>query len=232
MKWWHYCAIGAALLFLLYLADGDGVVADLLATITGRGARVGPATAADALGVIPDDPESLARAAALSLDVYALARAISSEEGNQPTLYKLAVGWAMTNKAGGSPAHLLLAGRGPTEGRFAAQNARYLVEPDPETGEERYMSAGKYASTARDPHEDDVKIATGVLSRAVPDPTGGATNFFSPAAQDAAFDAGRAGYNRDAAALEASWIAGGLSKVDVPGIEPRNLTFFRRGGMG
>lgn len=228
--WWAVGGILALAALFGSAEKGGGVLADFLAALHGRGSRVGPSTSPNSLGVIQDDPQSLADSAALDLDVYALARAISSEEGNSPKLQKVAVGWAITNYASGRGIeNVLLAGRGPTSGYFARQNARYQVGQDSD-GNPQYAHAGKYASTAIDPYQDDVAIATAVLNRSIEDPTGGATNFFSPRVQDVGFDAGKPGYTKDSDEVIADWTAKGLAVVEVPGIDPHELTFFRPGG--
>jgi hypothetical protein len=205
------------------------LLSDFLATITGRGARVGRATSPNELGVIEDDPVTLANSAGLDLDAYALARMISSEEGPSPTVYKVAVGWAAVNASRGNVADKLLAGKGSTSGHFAAQNARYFTgELDAHSGEPITAHAGKYATTANDPREDDMQIAVAILSGALADFTGGATNFFRPRVQDRLFAAGRA--SKAAETVDAEWRARGLTPLEVEGIDSAELTLYRNGG--
>lgn len=211
-------AIAAAL--ALAALFGGGAMGELLAAIHGRGSRVGPATKPDGLGVIRVDPWGLATAAGLDLDTYAVARMLSSEEGNSPGAYKVAVAFAVVNASSGFPADKLLAGKGDAAGFFARQDARYSK------GGGATGHAGKYASTVLDPRADDVTIARAVVSREVADPTGGATNFFRPGLQDDLFADGRT--SKDAATVDASWRAGGLVRVDVDGVGD-DLAFYREG---
>lgn len=198
---------------VLGAAASDVDFGSLLGSLVGRGRRVGPRTAINILGVVPQDPQQLADQAGLPLEVYALARMISSENGNDSPAIKLAIAWAALNHAGGADqvAAVLLRGRGSADGHFARQNA-----------------GGKYASTALDPFEDDVRIAQAVVSGSVPDPTGGATNFYSPRTQDALAARNVDGYGKDAAAVDAAWRASGLDPVDVPGVDPDYMRFYRR----
>lgn len=209
-------AVGAAVL----IGHDTGVVDDVLGTITGRGGRVGPHASPNGLGIIEEDPEALAAAAGLDLTTYALARMISSEEGTSALPYKVAVGWAAWNTFGPGVADGLLAGKGDADGHFKAQAYRWTSAPGVTS------AAGAYASTAQDPHEDDVKIAQGIIGGTVPDPTGGATNFFRPGLQDKEYAAGKV--SRDGATVLADWHAGGLSVVPVPGVAD-DLVFLRKG---
>ena len=70
-----------------------------------------------------------------------------------------------------------------------------------------------------------VAIATAVLGGTIPDPTGGATNFFDPALEDKLFAEGKV--STDADALTAKWTAGGLRAVAVEGVDPDTLQFFK-----
>ena len=197
---------------------GGGTVADFLATVTGRGSRVGDQTSLDASGVVQDDPQALADSASLSLDQYALARMVSSEEGISPTIYKIAVAHAARNKTGGRPAATLLAGTGLGSGHFKAQGY---------TDSDGSKHAG-YASTASDPYDDDAAIAVGVLGGTIADVTSGATNFFRPQLQDKLYAEGKV--TKDGDTVIAQWTAGGLARVDVDGVDGDELAFFRPGG--
>lgn len=236
MRWWILAVVavgvGLALLFAFAGSPEEGgpvatALADLLATITGRGPRRGPRTTPDTLGVIREDPRSLADSAAMDLDSYALARALSSEEGQSPAPYKVAVGWAIRNESHGRVADKVLAGRGDTDGFFARQSARYLTgatlaDGSPETGH-----AGKYVSTALDPHEDDAAIATAILLGELADPTSGATNFFNPTLQNDLYETGRS--DKPADAIDSAWRGRGLVPVVVDGIDDNKLRFYRHG---
>lgn len=198
------------------LLGGSGSLDDFVATITGRGGRVGLRTHVDTLGIVEDDPQSLADAAGVELNRYALARMISSEEGNSAVLVKIAVAFAAKNEIGAEGiASRLLSGHGEGQGHFKRQGYRY--------------SGGRgtvYASTALDPYDDDVNIATAVIGGTLSDPTGGATNFFRPELQDQQFAAGDV--SNDAEATIALWRSRGLVPVDIDGID--EVMFFRKGG--
>lgn len=129
----------------------------------------------DADGVVRVDPDELATAAGCSLDEYALARMIASEEGGSDTGTKIAVAWATFNEAdrrGTSISAMLLhALNSDHSGYFGTQK-------DLATGK-----SDRYASTALDPHAGDVQIAQGVLGQTIPDPTGGANQFDRPAGE-------------------------------------------------
>jgi hypothetical protein len=215
---WPVLALAAVTLAIF--AGHAGVLTEALATLGGRGQRVGDATTPNGLGIVDEDPERLAASAGLDVDTYALARLISSEEGNSSPLEKLAVGWAAWNAHGPDIAAALTAGKGDADEHFKEQGYSYTSAPG------KTSKAAAYASTARDPHEDDVKLAQGIVAGTLPDPTGGATNFFRPGLEDKLFAAGKV--SRDGAAVIADWTSGGLAPVDVPGIDPGELAFFRK----
>jgi hypothetical protein len=133
------------------------------------------------------------------------------------------VAWAIRNYAaerGQTVAAVLLAGNGASFGHFGAQNA---------------AAGGKYASTQQDPRQRHVKVASAVLAAPkLMDPTGGATHFFSPAAQDALAARSASGYTRGAADTIATWTApgyfypSGAELIVPPGIDGNRLSLFRR----
>lgn len=208
---------------LLLLLEGGAVVDRVV-----NGARVGPRTVVRDDGLVDGDPLELATQAGLDLETYALARCLASEHGLAADAYLTAVGWAVRNKAaerGVRISRLLTDGAGTTgDGYF---------------GEQKAAAGTKYASTRVDPDERHVRVAATVTASAV-DPTGGATHFFSPRAQDALAaraetDPDYAKYaGHDAAYIEARWSApGGLyaegaDMVVPPGVDPRVLALFRR----
>lgn len=162
--WIWIIAVAAVLALLGGGNPAEGVVTALaLAT---RGPRLTHAPSADDSGIVDADPQALADEAGLSLEAYALARAISSEEGNSSTTTQAAVAWAIKNAAARG-------GRGIFE-----QLCRL-------TGYFGSQVANKYASTARDPYDRDGQIALQVLDGTIPDSTGGATNFDRPAGENA-----------------------------------------------
>lgn len=105
-----------------------------------NGKRVGPATKPGPDGLIREIPSELARAAGLPLEVYALARALSSEHGNDPDPYLRAVAWAIRNKAA-------------EKGRsvFAQLTDGLGIAGDGFFGEQKAAAGTKYAATGRDP---------------------------------------------------------------------------------
>jgi len=204
------------LVLVLLLGGADVVVSTIV-----NGTRIGPKTQLSDDGLIQVDPQQLADDAGLGLDTYALARALKSEHGNDPDAYLVAVAWAIRNYAaerGRSVFQVITAG-GNGAGFFGAQNAR---------------AGTKYVSSAQDPDERHVTVAVHVLGDQILDPTGGATHFYSPKAQDALAARAESGYGRDAAAVDAAWRApGGLYAegavpVVPPGVDGHVLTLYRR----
>jgi hypothetical protein len=215
------------LVAVLLLAGGAEVVDQVVGKIV-NGPRVGPATRLRADGLVDGDPTALAAAAGLDLKTYALARALVSEHGNDPDVYLIAIGWAIRNKAaerGVSLFELLTDGKG--------------VAGDWLFGEQKAAAGTKYAATGQDPAQRHATIASFVLSSSS-DPTGGATHFFSPKAQDslaakAETDPQYAKYkDKPAVVINESWTApGGLYPsgavpVVPPGIDGYRLTLYRR----
>lgn len=196
-----------------------------------NGSRVGPKTELRDDGLVDGDPFALADAAGMEPNAYALARCLASEHGQDPDVYLQAVGWAVRNKAterGVMVIQLL------TDGAGTAGDGMY--------GEQKSAAGTKYASTKVDPSNRHARVAAEViLADPSTDPTGGATHFYSPAAQDslaakaAAGDERYAKYSgRDAAYIDASWrapgglYASGAVAVVPPGINARTLTLYRR----
>jgi hypothetical protein len=221
-------AVVLIVVLVVLLLGGDAVIDRLT-----NGSRVGPRTELRDDGLVDGNPIDLATAAGLDLDTYSLARALSSEHGQDPDAYLVAVGWAIRNYAveRGSSVFAVL-----TDG--AGDAGDWLF------GEQKAAAGTKYASTAQDPFERHVTAAVAVISGATPDPTDGATHFFSPRAQDnlsakaAAGDTRFAKYaGKDAASVDARWRApGGLYPegavpVVPPGVDGRVLTLYRRAGV-
>lgn len=208
---------------VLFLLGGDAVIDRVV-----NGARVGPKTVLRDDGLVDGEPLELAAEAGLDLETYALARCLASEHGQDPDVYLSAVAWAVRNMAGerGVRVSTLL-----TDGAGTGGDGYF--------GEQKAAAGTKYASTRVDPAERHVRVAAEVMSSAI-DPTGGATHFFSPRAQDALAaraetDPAYAKYaGHDSAYIEARWSSpGGLypegADAIVPaGVDPRVLTLFRR----
>lgn len=163
--------------------------------------------------------EALVKAgkAAIDLDTYSLARALRSEHGSESALTREWVGWAIKNSARGQSLFKKLT---------TSKNATY-------TGFfARQRTDARYAATNQAPRMGDIEIAVKVVKGTV-DPTNGATNFFSPAAQDALFKRSQSGdasaslIKRDGDAQRAKWISEGLiSKGTPPGVDRRTVEFF------
>jgi len=214
-------------LVLLVLLFVGGPVVDRIV----NGARVGPATTLGDDGLVDADPAQLASAAGLDLETYSLARALASEHGQDADVYCEAVAWAIRNKAIERNTTIFDL---VTNGAGTAGDGRY--------GEQKAAAGTKYCSTKVDPSERHVRIAAAVSSAdQALDPTGGATHFYSPRAQDALEQKAEDGdsryakyLGRTAAVIDATWRApGGLyprgAEPVVPaGIDPEVLTLYRR----
>jgi hypothetical protein len=174
--------------------------------------RVGPSTStvlSSGVQTVVGEPFSLAQSAKVSMDVYALARMIASEEGsgNAPTL--LCLGEAARNEAkrrGTSVFSLLTNSTVPAlRGRFGEQRTRW-------------------ASTRLDPNGRHVAAATAALSG-----TGlarGARDFFDPATQATGEQLGKplrlsvTQYITDNASNGLAWVG------PIEGINPGRLMLF------
>jgi hypothetical protein len=171
---------------------------------------------ANADGICPTDPATIARAHGVTLDAEALARmGVSEASGRQARVAVMAAAINEARRRGESIAALLLRGRNKngsvsaSDGRFAGQNT------------------GKYAST-RSPSTAETRVdAQGLLSGKIGDPTNGANQWFAAAAQDALVKKGTAGYTKTSAEILAS-----RSKtsdvVTVSGVS--SIQFFRPKG--
>jgi hypothetical protein len=154
-------------------------------------------------------PSGLAANAGASLDVYALASCMQSEETSRPG--RVAVGWAVRNYCRrhrcGVAAQLLksvLRGRRqPSHGHFGSNEA-----------------PGKWASTAKVPTAETLLLAQDILSEhpRSPDPTGGASAWDSPELQNRKHAEDPATYTKDADDVSADRMAAGGEEVRVPGV--------------
>jgi len=203
------------LVVLVLLAFAGSEAVTELVEHTTNGQLVGPATSLDADGEVDADPGALAQAAEYPVDEYSLARALMSEVGTEGNQYLHAVAWAIRNRA---------AERGTTI-------TELVTAPSGLYGRQNAGTGAKFVATGQDPRERHAVVAHLVLTGQVPDPTGGATHFFSPRTQDvlAARDGGK-----DAAAIFAAWAApgglypGGAVPVVPDGIDGNILTLWRR----
>lgn len=151
----------------------------------------------------------------LDLDTYCLARAIASEHGREPEIVQRWVGHAILNTArkrgiGVYQLCTMTGNKAQYRGHFARQR-----------------TDGRYVATNQTPRTEHVEVARQVM-RATTDPTGGATNFFSPATQDRLFAAGTPGIRRDAAATIELWTRQYRWRLigPPPGISERKVLFF------
>ena len=179
-----------------------------------RGARLTHAPYDTTTGVVAQSPQALADSTPYDLETYALARAISSEEGRANDDTKLAIGWAIKNRAdagGGSIASLV------TRANVASHSGRFGTQRniDPSAGGGPNGPSDRYCSTANDPYEGDAQIAYAIQTGTLPDPTGGAQYFDRSALDD---NADRVATNRANA---------GLVLADVGGDVSSGLEFWR-----
>lgn len=152
-------------------------------------------------GLVEADPAGLARAAGVSLDVYALASCMQSEESGDLGL--LAVGRAVWNAVGGDRTKIF-AKLCPT-GKFGKQ------------------SVNRYADTRRPPTARTLRLAAEVASGRVPDIVRGAVQWDAPEAQDRAYadyvrDPSRFPRRRSSAEVAERRVAAGMREVRVPGV--------------
>jgi len=208
--WW----IVVALVLLLVVGQGDpidGVTQIVDEFVYQRGARLTHATYGTD-GVVRADPDQLAALAGVDLNVYAHARCLSSEEGNSPVEIKIAVAWAMWNEAnrrGVDMAALML------HARNAMHSGYFGTQKDIDPDSSNRGKSDRYASTALDPYQGDVDICLRVQAGTLPDPTGGAQQFDRPAGES------------DPAHIAENRIASGAAQVDVPGVDPNVIRFWR-----
>lgn len=168
-----------------------------------RGARLTRAPYDTSTGIVPGSPQALADSTTYDLETYSLARAISSEEGRADDATKLAVGWAIKNRAdagGGSIANLVTHAKEPTHsGYFGTQR-------NIDSSTSGYNGSDRFCSTANDPYDGDAQIAYAIQTGTLPDPTGGAQYFDVESLDD---NADQVAANRAAA---------GLIAYNVPGV--------------
>jgi len=167
-----------------------------------RGNRLTHAPYDTSTGVVPGDPQSLADSTTLDLESYSLARAISSEEGRSDDGTKLAVGWAIKNRADASSGSITSL---VTKAKEPSHSGYYGTQRNIDSSTAGYNGSDRYCSTGNDPYDGDGQIALAIQNGQLPDPTGGAQYFDVPAFDD------------DSDQVAANRAASGLVQVDVPG---------------
>jgi hypothetical protein len=191
-----------------------GNLNQLLASVTslGRGSRLTRAPYDTTTGVVPGDPDALAASAGVDVETYSLARTLASEEGGSDKLIKVAVAWSVLNYSRKRGRSVTAQVTRANDSNHAGSYGTYKnIDPaSPEQG-----SPDRYASTALDPYADDAQIANAVITGSVADPTGGADQFDRP------------GGEKDPQYTYNKRVAAGAVAVNVPGIDPSEIRFWR-----
>jgi len=203
--------VAAIVVYFVWVGGGnplDGAVTAL--NELSRGARL-TRSPADATGFVDAEPQDLADECGASLEAYALARMVSSEEGQQDATTQAAICWATINTArrgGRGVASLLLRAKNPrNNGYFGTQKD---LDPD----SDNFNGSDRYASTRTDPYARDLAIATQCLDGSIADFTGGATNYDRPAGE------------KNPEQVAANRVKSGLVLADVEGVAS-GLRFWR-----
>lgn len=152
--------------------------------------------------IVEVSPLVLAEAAKLDPEIYALGRAIQSEEGNADGATLLAVAEAIRNRA------RYLASKGK-DGSILS-----LVTYDPDktqSGKFGRQAGGRYVATSQDPTERSIQAARVALDQGT-NIAGGAMRFFAPHTQDKGLQAGKE-LKHDAIDLVKKWGADGYRWV-------------------
>lgn len=164
--------------------------------------------------VIADDPKSLAEAAGVDLDTYALARTISSEARPNSPAEMLAIGEAIRNQAddNGTGIYDLVTHhrkRADVSGRFGEQH-------------------GRYASTQNDPTARSLEVAKIVMQRTT-DLAQGATHWIDPKVQDSGKQGSRTIV--PTAEIVKRREKAGLMPIQIEGVDPGRLMMFAKAGL-
>jgi len=148
----------------------------------------------------------------ISEEAFILATMLASEAENQPDQAKIAIGYAAL-----------------TQASKLGVSLRTLLAPK-KLGSKLGGQLGGYASTARPPTKHDVEIAEGTLSGKYKNPTPGAVQWDSPAAQDKLVAKRAPGYDPD---MNADALARHREDVEhktpvyVADVSPRELRLWR-----
>jgi len=156
------------------------------------------------------DPAGLARAAGVSLDNYALASAMQSEENTR--IARIAIGCAIRNHCRQSKTSVsaYLLSSIDKHGRHCASHGRFGSQEAP----------GKKVATSKSPTADTLILANQILTMPSPiiDPTHGATRWYAPSAQDRGHQRDPDTYSLDAKQLKAKLILQGGRPIMVDGV--------------
>lgn len=203
-------AAAGAVLFWWFAGDDEesGILGDIRQAVNSavnlvvKGARLSHAPYDTTTGVVPDDPQALADGSGYDLETYALARAISSEEGRSSDFVKLCTGWAIRNRANAGAGSIVSL---VTHAKYTPHSGYFGTQRNIESGTPGYNGSDRYCSTANDPYDGDAQIAYAIQTGTLPDPTGGAQYFDRPAGDD---NPAQTAANRAAAGLQLAQIDG------------------------
>lgn len=157
--------------------------------------KVGPKTTLTpddkGVEVVATDPAELAKSAGIEPNLYAMARAIHSEEGNADGAVLIAVGEVIRNRALQLKKSVFEVVTG-ARGKFGRQ------------------TGGQFVSSALDPTEKSIMAAKSALDWKT-NLAGGATKFFNPKAQDIGKQKGALKY--DAVSIIQKWADEGFKWI-------------------
>lgn len=210
--------LGIAALLVVAAIWGVPVARDLIT----QGQRLTRTTIDDDKNAVDangdSDPEALAAEASavvgreVTVNAYALARMLRSEESSAGPEVKAALAWVCLNSADEKRVTVL---QRLTASKIAARDGRFG----------RQIS--RWAATTSDPYENDLAIAEDTMGKFMVyperDPTNGAVKFVDKRAF------GVQEGTRTYAEVEAEWATEGLRPFSLPGT-PSSLVFFRRVG--
>ena len=156
------------------------------------------------------DPAGLARAAGVSLNTYALASAMQSEENTH--IARIAIGCAIRNHCRKSKISVsaYLLNSIDKHGRHCSSHGRFGSQEAP----------GKKVATSKPPTADTLILANQILTVPSPiiDPTQGATRWYAPAAQDRGHQRDPDTYSLNAEQLKAKLLLQGGRPIVVDGV--------------
>jgi hypothetical protein len=203
MKAWHWVLIAVAAIALM----AGGTAAVVTAVKKGK-AIGGPDAYPDANHKVPGDPKKLAAEAGYSLDIYSLARAITSEAGSLPQIGQIGVAWAVKNKAK----------------RAKVSITKQLI-PSGSYGGQGFVNP--WAATTQPPTADSLELARKVEKGEISDPTGGAVGWDSPDAQLAMLKKYPEKYTKTPEQVAENRRKEGMVEVVLPGLSRNKTRFWR-----